>query len=243
MRNTVYWRVLGKAAVLALLLLAPGCVASRTYFEPISELTDPTQDALTLERPVKLLVAPYMGPARHLHKALVTRLLTNPTFEVVKYVSPIVAEADFDYLVDFDMAVEGDGTAGNFFRCFPGFVILAPQWYPLTWNCVLESEVRVTRISDRKRVSFARKDGVEMEYTSVGYSTAAHAGWWSLLFSPMGAFPLGTGIVAVFDDVDTPVFYENLPRSDTGVAWTKTIVQELTTRIAELERAETNVSE
>jgi hypothetical protein len=59
----------------------------------------------------------------------------------------------------------------------------------------------------------------------------------------MGAFPLGTGIVAVFDDVDTPVFYENLPKSDTGVAWTKTIVQELTTRIAELEGAQAKVRE
>jgi len=224
-------------ALLVPLAFGSGCVATTPRFEAIPETTTPTSPPAVPERPVRLLVGHYeKGQGRELYRAIVDEMETDPHFEVVKLeAGEPLDTTSFDYRLDLDFAVAGDGNAANFLRCFPGFVVLAPQWSPLTWDCVLETRVGIQRLSSDELVEFERGDGVEMAYTSAGYSFAAHSGWWVLLFTPMAAPPLITGVVAVFDDADEGRFFEYFAPSDAGRDWTTKVIGEVLTRIAGLE--------
>jgi len=232
-------RKLGRIALICTGLMAStGCVSTKATFEADREASDPAPEELTPSQPVRLLIDPQEGDFRHVHTSIMEAMGEDPRYERVtpnsSYLKP--KRHEYDFRAALHVKVEGAGEAINFLTCFPGFVLFMPQWYPLRWACVVSTEGKVQRMADGKIYRFARQDAIEMAYTSTAYSVAAHTGWWSLVFTPMGAFPLGAGIFAVFDSADMEVFNEHFPDSPSGRQWARSISQQVLTTIAESER-------
>jgi hypothetical protein len=168
--------------------------------------------------------------------ALVRALQRNPSISKARVGTASEAQAEgFDYALGFDVELEGHGEGLNFLRCFPGFLIGTPSWAPLAWSCELRTDVQPTRGVDRQTLAaLQRKDGVDMYFTSEGYSTAAYSGWWALAFTPSLAMPLITGIVSAFDSVPHDQFWRRFPRTRTCSRWADGVVRELVAHLNKL---------
>jgi hypothetical protein len=207
-------------------------------FERIDPAPEVSQDDRSEgpARPVSVLVTAYLEKGKALHRSLVRSLTTEPSLGTVEVEQPRLRGQHFDYRVTFDFAVEGEGNVGNLFRCFPGFLFVAPQWSPLTWDCRLSTNVLLERTSDRAAVEFTLDEDVVMSYTSQTNSCIAHSGWFGLLFSPLAGIPLGAGLYTTFASAEEVPFFEEFPESDLGSWWAKAVCRQVTARIAEMEK-------
>lgn len=203
---------------------ASGCTAPPRveYLGPVGVTDDTDDPPFDWPRPVRLGVVGGDFGRNLVLRDRVLEALGEGVDRVVHGYRPNRSPERVDYVVDVDVDVRGDGEATNFLAVFPGFAIFMPSWYPLRYDYVVTTRVRLWRGPDVEDSVATRRsaprtlrltDRFQVRHTPAGVAVGAYVGWGAILFPPLLISPLVTGIVAAVDEWD-PIHFAHLVAHD-----------------------------